>query len=67
MPNAPDKSLLTAMTDAIPGMIAYWDKELCCRFANKAYAAWHGQQPGDIIGRSLQSVLGEFLGRRDLS
>ncbi len=49
------------MTDAIPGMIAYWDKELCCRFANKAYAAWHGQQPGDIIGRSLQSVLGENL------
>jgi PAS domain S-box-containing protein len=26
-----------AITDSLPGLVAYWDKELRCRFANRAY------------------------------
>lgn len=49
------------ITDAIPGMVAYWDRDLRCRFANKAYLEWFGRRPEDLIGASLQELLGERI------
>ncbi|PTT77760.1 hypothetical protein DBR42_24695, partial [Pelomonas sp. HMWF004] len=49
------------ITDAIPGLVSYWDKDLRCRFANKAYEAWFGRRPEDLIGMSLKDLLGERL------
>jgi diguanylate cyclase len=45
------------VTDAIPGLVAYWDSELRCRFANQAHVSWFGRTPADLLGASLQQML----------
>lgn len=49
------------ITDAIPGLVAYWDRELRCRFANPAYQAWFSRAPGALLGTVLQALLGDRL------
>jgi diguanylate cyclase len=49
------------VTDATPGMVGYWGKDLRCRFANQAYVAWFGRRPEDVVGLSLRELLGEEL------
>ncbi|WP_395701944.1 ATP-binding protein [Aquabacterium sp.] len=53
--------LLHRMADHIPSMLAYWDRELRCRYANRAYRDWFGVEPGDLIGRTLPQLLGPEL------
>jgi diguanylate cyclase (GGDEF)-like protein/PAS domain S-box-containing protein len=50
---------IKGITDALPGMVAYWDKDLRCRFANQAYGEWLGRQPEELMGISLLDLLGE--------
>jgi diguanylate cyclase (GGDEF)-like protein/PAS domain S-box-containing protein len=47
------------ITDAMPGLVSYWDKELICRFANQAYADWFGLSPAAMLGRSLPAIFGK--------
>ena len=49
------------LVDHVPSMLAYWDKDLRCRFANKAYKRWFGLTPEQIIGMSMQTLLGPTL------
>jgi len=40
-------------------MLAYWDKNLVCRFANDAYFEWFGKKKEDMINRiTLTELLG---------
>jgi PAS domain S-box-containing protein len=50
-----------AITDAMPGMVGYWDKDLRCRFANKTYMTWFGKAPEEIIGGTMKALKGETL------
>ena len=43
----------------VDGMLAYWDENEICRFANKAYLKWAGKSDSALIG---QMKLKEFLG-----
>lgn len=52
---------LREITDAMPGLVAYWDKELICRFANRPYVEWFGRTPEQVIGNSIQQLLGDGL------
>jgi PAS domain S-box-containing protein len=52
---------LTAIADALPCMIGYWDRELLCKFANRAYLEWFGRSPDDLLGNSIQDLLGKRL------
>jgi diguanylate cyclase (GGDEF)-like protein/PAS domain S-box-containing protein len=61
MPRNIDQAFITTVTDAIPSMIAYWDKDLRCRFANKAYLDWFGRQPQSLLGETMRSLLGDRL------
>ncbi|MGC4060427.1 MAG: PAS domain-containing protein [Aquabacterium sp.] len=56
-----DAHYLRHLIDQVPAMLSYWDKQLRCRFANRAYAAWFGIEPQDLIGKELASLLGTEL------
>jgi diguanylate cyclase (GGDEF)-like protein/PAS domain S-box-containing protein len=50
--------LLRRLADAVPSMLAYWDTEQRCRFANRAYESWFGISPRDLIGKHMSELLG---------
>lgn len=50
---------LRLITNALPVLIAYVDRQQMYRFNNKAYEDWLGQSPDDIYGHHLQDVWGE--------
>jgi len=52
---------LQEITDAMPGMVGYWDKDLICRFANPPYLEWFGKAPHTVVGSTMRSLLGEGL------
>jgi PAS domain S-box-containing protein len=47
--------------DAVPSMIAYWDKDLKNQFANKAYEKWFGVTAEWLKGRHIKELLGDEL------
>jgi PAS domain S-box-containing protein len=49
---------LRALVDNLPAMLAYWDADQRCRFANRAYEKWFGVKPEAMIGRDMKEFLG---------
>lgn len=50
---------LRMVTDHLPALISYLDRELRFRFVNKAYQDWFGIEPQQLLGRSLREFYGE--------
>ncbi|MFI5139922.1 MAG: PAS domain-containing protein, partial [Sphingobacteriales bacterium] len=49
------------VTEHAVAMLAYWDKNLICRFANNAYFEWFGVHPAEMINKMhLRDVLGSL-------
>ena len=46
------------LADNQPGMLAYWDTDVRCRFANRAFRDWFGRPGLEIEGIELQRLLG---------
>ncbi len=58
----PDRAdALRRLVDHVPSMLAYWDGELRCRFANRAYETWFGADPDRLVGTSMRDLLGPSL------
>jgi len=49
------------LVDRVPTMLAYWDRGLICRFANRAYEAWFGADPDRLLGTHIRDLLGPAL------
>jgi len=49
--------LLQTLTDRTPSRLAYFDKDLICRFCNAAYAEGYGLPADDVIGAELGRLL----------
>jgi PAS domain S-box-containing protein len=49
---------LRTVTDAIPSLIAYVDRDRRYRFANLAYQQWFSLARDGIVGRRMEEVLG---------
>ncbi|MDO6388725.1 PAS domain-containing protein [Pontibacter sp. BT731] len=50
---------LRLITDALPVLIGYLDKEEKYRFTNKAYEFWFPIKADDLLGRAVRDVVGE--------
>jgi PAS domain S-box-containing protein len=50
---------LRLVTNAVPALIAYVDKDHCYQFNNRAYETWFGQRPSDLTHKHIREVLGE--------
>jgi len=50
--------LLIDLVDHLDAMVAYWDKDQVCVFANAAYHAWFGKGRRELIGTTLKQLLG---------
>ena len=58
---AKSEHFIKTITDAIPSLIAYWDHDLRCRFANKPYLDWFGKPLDAVIGSTMKELLGERM------
>lgn len=52
---------MSRLVDKLPSMLAYWDRDLRCRFANQAYSRWFGVDPKALLGTSIRDLLGPQL------
>lgn len=52
---------LREMANVVPAMVCSVDTEHRYRFVNDAYAAWHGRERHQMVGRLLREVVGEKL------
>jgi two-component system sensor histidine kinase/response regulator len=50
-------SFLHTVTENLPGLVAYWDADLRCRFANKFFLAWFGKTLEQAMGESIEQIL----------
>ncbi|MES1187408.1 MAG: ATP-binding protein [Myxococcales bacterium] len=57
-PSDPSPSLLRAVVDHLSAMVAYWDADQRCRFANRAYEKWFGVDPRTLVGKEMRELLG---------
>ena len=46
------------LLDHLDAMVAYWDANEVCIFANNAYREWFGKTREQVIGHTLQELLG---------
>jgi PAS domain S-box-containing protein len=59
----PDKTNLESLgllvADHVPALLAYWDKNMVCQFANDAYRYWFGITREEMIGKiTIEELLG---------
>jgi PAS domain S-box-containing protein len=57
---------LRLIADSVPAMIAYWDRDLICRFANQAHFAWFGIPSEQMVGKTFQQLFGRVLNAEKL-
>ncbi len=50
---------LRLITDSVPALIGYFDREEIYRYVNKGYAAWFGCITDEVLGRSIREVTGD--------
>jgi PAS domain S-box-containing protein len=46
------------ITDAISGLVTYWDRDLRCQFANRTYLDSIGKSAAQVIGRTKAEIYG---------
>ena len=55
------ESNLRLIIDSSPSMMAYWGRDLKCRFVNRAYEHWFGVDSTAMVGSDLGNLLGTEL------
>src|SRR6266850_1929662 len=55
--------LLQLISDAVPALISYIDRDRRYRFCNRAYTEWFGLRQDQVIGKTMREVLGDSAWR----
>ena len=56
---SPERSqIVLDLVDHLDVLLAYWDANQVCRFANRAYMEWFGQGRGELLGMTMEQLLG---------
>ncbi|NMM14566.1 MAG: diguanylate cyclase [Rhodoferax sp.] len=63
---AKSERFIRTVADAMPSMIAYWDTQLQCHFANKTYEDWFGRTRQEMMGLPISTLLGASLYEKNL-
>lgn len=61
MIQAASEARIRTMTDGLPGLIAYLDRNGIIRFCNAAYERWFGLTPDQMIGKTMDEALGDII------
>lgn len=51
-------SIALRVADRVPAMLAYWNAEQVCVFANEAYKTWFGRSRSEVVGLTMRELLG---------
>lgn len=51
----------SVVAENVPGMVAYWNSDLRCTYANHHYLNWFGRTPEQMLGIHMQDLLGPEL------
>ena len=63
---AASETELRTITDALPMLIAFIDRDGVYRFANRAYRDWVGREPEEMIGRNVFDFMTQSGGHLDV-
>jgi PAS domain S-box-containing protein len=55
--------IVLTLVDHLDAMLAYWDIDQVCVFANNAYLAWFGKTQEQMIGITLEGLLGPIYAK----
>lgn len=55
--------IVLELVDHLDAMVAYWDADQVCVFANNAYHEWFGMTRRELIGMKLEELLGPLYSK----
>jgi diguanylate cyclase (GGDEF)-like protein/PAS domain S-box-containing protein len=55
--------ILLNIVDHLDAMVGYWDINQTCVFANNAYRAWFGKSGEEVVGLTMQQLLGPLYAK----
>jgi PAS domain S-box-containing protein len=53
--------MLRGLVGQTPALIAYWGRDLRCRYASASYLQWFGRRPDEIVGMHMSELLGPLF------
>jgi len=53
---AAQRNFLQTVASSVPVQLAFFDRDLVCRFANTSYARWLDGNPDTLVGKHLSSI-----------
>jgi PAS domain S-box-containing protein len=53
-----NERFIRTVADNQTGFLSYWDRELRCRFSNRAQRQWYGRGEQEMLGLTLPELLG---------
>ena len=53
------EQFLRTVADSMPGVVAYWTRDLICTFANTKHLEWFGRSAQEMVGMDVMEFMGQ--------